>query len=285
MNTSLYISSGALQAYQQKIDTSANNVANVNTTGFKRKDQSFSEILSSQINNQANTNQEIGRLTPNGIRVGYGTRTGLTQLVMEQGQPMATGNPFDLMIQGKGFFQVGYPSSTAGAPDEVRYTRDGNFHLSPNPNKQGSYHLVNANGGYLLDQIGKPIELDGQYEVNFDANGQINMKNKDVQGAPFISTQQVGIVDIQNSHILRNTGGNEFAIESSVLPNGSNVADFVNLLQPEEVQLATGFLEGSNVDLTKEMTDLMTSQRSFQMNARAVSYADQMVGIANSILR
>ncbi|MEH7438409.1 flagellar hook-basal body protein [Neobacillus drentensis] len=285
MNTSLYISSGALQAYQQKIDTSANNVANVNTTGFKRKDQSFSEILASQINNQARSNQEIGRLTPNGIRVGYGTRTGLTQLVMEQGQPMATGNPFDLMIQGKGFFQVGYPSSTAGAPDEIRYTRDGNFHLSPNPNKQGSYHLVNANGGYLLDQNGKPIELDGQYEVNFDANGQINLKNKDGQGTPFISSQQVGIVDIQNPHILRNTGGNEFAIESSVLPNGSNVAVFVNLLQPEEVQLATGFLEGSNVDLTKEMTDLMTSQRSFQMNARAVSYADQMVGIANNILR
>ncbi|MDR6123774.1 flagellar basal-body rod protein FlgG [Bacillus sp. SLBN-46] len=285
MNTSLYISSGALQAYQQKIDTSANNVANVNTTGFKRKDQSFSEILASQINNQGRTNQEFGRLTPNGIRVGYGTRTGLTQLVMEQGQPMATGNPFDLMIQGKGFFQVGYPSSTAGAPDEIRYTRDGNFHLSPNPNKQGSYHLVNANGGYLLDQNGKPIELDGQYEVNFDANGQINLKNKDGLGTPFISTQQVGIVDIQNPHILRNTGGNEFAIESSVLPNGSNKADFVNLLQPEEVQLATGFLEGSNVDLTKEMTDLMTSQRSFQMNARAVSYADQMVGIANSILR
>jgi flagellar basal-body rod protein FlgG len=285
LNTSLYISSGALQAYQQKIDTSANNVANVNTTGFKRKDQSFSEILASQINNQGRTNQEFGRLTPNGIRVGYGTRTGLTQLVMEQGQPMATGNPFDLMIQGKGFFQVGYPSSTAGAPDEIRYTRDGNFHLSPNPNKQGSYHLVNANGGYLLDQNGKPIELDGQYEVNFDANGQINLKNKDGLGTPFISTQQVGIVDIQNPHILRNTGGNEFAIESSVLPNGSNVTDYVNLLQPEEVQLATGFLEGSNVDLTKEMTDLMTSQRSFQMNARAVSYADQMVGIANNILR
>jgi len=110
LNTSLYISSGALQAYQQKIDTSANNVANVNTTGFKRKDQSFSEILASQLNNQGRSDQEVGRLTPNGLRVGYGTRTGLTQLVMEQGQATQTGNPFELNIQGQGFFQIRLPS-------------------------------------------------------------------------------------------------------------------------------------------------------------------------------
>lgn len=285
MNTSLYISSGALQAYQQKIDTSANNVANVNTPGFKRKDQSFSEILASQLNNQGRVDQEVGRLTPNGVRIGYGTRTGLTQLVMEQGQAISTGNPFDLMIQGKGFFQVGYPSATAGGADEVRYTRDGNFHLSPNPNKQGSYHLVNANGGYLLDQNGKPFELDGQYEVSVDANGQINLRSKDGSGAPFISAQQVGVVDIQNPHVLKNMGGNEFAVEISVLPNGSNMSDYVKMMQPNEIQIASGFIEGSNVDLTKEMTDLMTTQRGFQMNARAVSYADQMIGIANGILR
>jgi flagellar basal-body rod protein FlgG len=285
LNTSLYISSGALQAYQQKIDTSANNVANVNTPGFKRKDQSFSEILASQINNQERVDQEIGRLTPNGVRVGYGTRTGLTQLVMEQGQAISTGNPFDLMIQGKGFFQVSYPSATAGGADEVRYTRDGNFHLSPNPNKQGSYHLVNANGGYLLDQSGKPIELDDKFEVSIDANGQMNLRSKDGSGRPFISTQQVGVVDIQNPHVLKNMGGNEFSIDTTMLPNGSNASDFVKMMQPEEVQIASGFLEGSNVDLTKEMTDLMTTQRGFQMNARAVSYADQMIGIANGILR
>lgn len=86
MNTSLYISSGALNAFQQKIDNASNNVANVNTTGYKRKDHSFSEILANQINNQGRTNQEEGRLSPNGLRVGYGTRTGLTQLDTTQGQ-------------------------------------------------------------------------------------------------------------------------------------------------------------------------------------------------------
>ena len=284
MNTSLYISSGALQAYQQKIDTSANNIANVNTTGFKRKDHSFSEIFASQLNNQGRTNQEVGRLTPNGLRVGYGTRTGLTQLVMEQGQATQTGNPFDLMIQGNGFFQVGYPAK-AGTADEIKYTRDGNFHISPNPDKQGSYHLVNANGGYLLDQSGLPIELDDQYEVSIQSNGQIHLKGKDGKGSPFISAQQVGIVEIQNPHILKNAGGNEYAIDTTVLPEGSTAADYVEMKNPEDVQMLSGYLEGSNVDLTKEMTDLMTSQRSFQMNSRAVSYADQMIGIANGILR
>jgi flagellar basal-body rod protein FlgG len=285
LNTSLFISSGALQAYQQKIDTAANNVANVNTTGYKRRDQSFSEILAAQINNQGRPDQEIGRLTPNGVRVGYGVRTGLTQLDTEQGQAIETGNPFDLMIQGNGFFQVGYPSATAGAPDDVRYTRDGNFHLSPVPNKPGSYHLVHANGGYLLDQNGTAIELDGQNEVMFDSTGQIQLKNKNGQGATFSSPQQVGIVDIQNPHILRNLGDNEFAIDTTVLANGTNTANYVRMMVPGEAPISSGFLEGSNVDLSKEMTDLMTSQRSFQMNARAVSYADQMLGIANNIMK
>ena len=285
MNTSLFISSGALQAYQQKIDTTANNVANVNTTGFKRRDQSFSEILASQFNNQPLINQEIGRLTPNGIRVGYGTRTGLTQLDIEQGQAVQTGNPFDLMISGKGFFQVGYPSAFAGGPNEVRYTRDGNFHVSPNPNKQGSFHLVNANGGYLLDQNGNPIELDGQYEVNIDPMGQIQLKSKNGQGATFKSAQQVGIVDIQNPHVLQNVGENEFAIDPNVLANGRNAANYVRMMVPGEIQISSGYLEGSNVDLSKEMTDLMTAQRGFQLNSRAVSYADQMSGITNNILK
>jgi flagellar basal-body rod protein FlgG len=285
LNTSLFISSGALQAFQQKIDTTANNVANVNTTGYKRRDQSFSEILASQINNQGRTDQEIGRLTPNGLRVGFGVRTGLTQLDTEQGTATQTDNPFDLMIHGKGFFQVGYPSATAGEPSEVRYTRDGNFHLSPDAFVPGSYHLVNANGGYLLDQNGTPIDLNDQYEVNFDSTGQMQLKDKNGQGGSFSSPQQIGIVDIQNPHLLQNVGNNEFALDPTVLANRTNAANYARIMVPGEAQISSGYLEGSNVDLTKEMIDLMTAQRGFQMNARAVSYADQMSGIANNILR
>ena len=284
MNTSLLISSGALQSYQQRLDTSANNIANVNTTGFKRKDQSFSEILASQINNQGRTNEEIGRLTPDGIRVGYGTRTGLTQLDMQQGQAMETGKPFDLMIEGQGFFQIAAPANEPGAARETRYTRDGNFHLSPNPVNPGSYHLVHSSGGQLLDQTGNPIELDDQYEVQIQTNGQIQLKDKNGQGMEFTAAQRIAIVDIQNPHVLENMGANLFAVNATALRN-NNLADYVNVLEPEDVKVSSGFLEGSNVDLAKEMTDMMTTQRIFQMNSRATSYADQMLGIANNILK
>jgi len=282
LNTSLYISSGALQAYQQKIDTTANNVANVNTTGYKRKDHSFSEILASQMNNHGRANNEAGHLTPEGLRVGYGTRTGLTQIDMNQGQAMETGEPFDLMIAGNGFFQVG---TVNGAADEVRYTRDGSFHLSPNPDNPGSYHLAHANGGYLLDQNGNPIELDENYEVKIESNGQIQLKAKAGQGEAILSDQRVGIVDIQNPHMLRNVGDNQFVIDPETIPAGANLADYARMMVAGEAEISSGFLEGSNVDLMKEMTDLMTSQRTYQLNARAVSYADQMIGIANNILK
>jgi flagellar basal-body rod protein FlgG len=284
MNTSLFISSGAMQAYQQKIDNTANNVANVNTNGYKRKDHSFSEILASQINHQGRSDQEAGRLTPDGLRVGYGTRIGLTQTNMEQGQAIATGNPFDLMIKRNGFFQVGY-TGAAGGNGEVRFTRDGNFRLTPNPYVEGSYHLVNANGGYLLDQNGEALEFNDQYEVNFTENGQIQLRDKNSQGVAFRSPQQVGVVDIQNPNVLQNLGNNEFGIDPAGLPAGTTVNNVVRMMQPGEAQLTSGYLEGSNVDLTTEMVELMTSQRSFQMNARAVSYADQMMGIASNILR
>jgi flagellar basal-body rod protein FlgG len=285
VNTSLYISSGALQAYQQKIDTTANNVANVNTTGYKKRDQSFSEILTTSLNNQVPVQGEVGRLTPNGLRIGHGARTGFTQINMEQGQAIQTNNPFDLMINGKGFFQIGLGSTEGGAVDEVRYTRDGNFHLSPNPENPRSYHLVHANGGYLLDQNGNPIQLDDRYEVNIQANGQIQLRNKNGNGTSFVSTQQVGIVNIDNASLLKNVGDNQYAVEIAAFPEGTNINDVVTNMLNRDIQLSSGVLEGSNVDLAMEMTNLMTSQRSFQMNARAVSYADQMMGIANSIMR
>lgn len=278
MNTSMMISSGAMQAYQQKIDNTANNVANSNTTGYKRKDHSFSEILAQQINNAGRPNEEIGRLTPQGIRVGYGVKTGLTQTDMKQGAAIETNQPFDLMIQGVGFFQI-------GTADGVRYTRDGSFHLSPDPNNEGNYHLVHGSGGYLLDQNGDQIELNDDYDVQITNNGAIQLKLKNADGGGFLSDQRVAIVEIETPQILANIGDNLFAVDENVLPEGAAPADYAALMPLEQIQLATGYLEGSNVDLSKEMTELMTSQRSFQLNARALSYADQMLGIANNILK
>ncbi|WP_318507820.1 flagellar hook-basal body protein [Bacillus sp. T3] len=280
MNTSMSISAGSLRAYQQKLDTISNNIANVNTTGFKRREQSFSEILASQVNNQPRTDQELGRLTPNGIRVGYGTRTGLTQLDETQGQAIKTDNPLGMMIQGKGYFQISVPSQTPGAAREVRYTRDGNFQVSPNPDIPGMYNIVHPNGGYLLDQAGNPILLNDQYDVQVNSSGEILLKNKNGSGVPFNSGERVGIVEIQNPQTLRGLGGNQFAIDPAA---GGNAG--VRMMGLDEVEVASGYLEGSNVDLTTEMSDLMLTQRGFQLNSRALSYSEQMLGIANGIMK
>lgn len=272
-----------MRAYQQKLDTISNNVANVNTPGFKRTEQSFSEILANQINNQPRGDQEVGRLTANGVRPAYGTRTGLTQMDTTQGAPMQTDNPFALMINGNGYFQIGVPSQAAGGGMETRYTRDGNFQLSPNQN--GTYNLVHPNGGYLLDQNGNPIVLNDQHEVQFTSNGDILLKNKNSVSGEFLSGQRVGIVDIQNPHLLKNMGGNQYSIDLAAIPNGTNAANFARTMGADEISVTAGYLEASNVDLATEMTELLLTQRGFQLNARAMSYADQMLGIANGIMK
>lgn len=285
MNTSLSIAAGSLKAYQQKLDTISNNVANVNTTGFKRAEQSFSEVLAEQINNQPRVNNEIGRLTPNGIRVAYGSRTGLTRMDTSQGAAQQSDNPFALMINGNGYFQIGYPSPTAGGALETRFTRDGNFQISPNQNNPGTYNLVHPNGGFLLDQNGNPIVLNQQHDVQITGNGEILLKNKNGASGEFLSGQRVGIVDIQNPHLLKNMGDNQYAFEQKALPNGTIAADFVRTMGVNEASVSAGYLEASNVDLANEMTELLLTQRGFQLNSRAMSYADQMLGIANGIMK
>lgn len=126
MNTSLYIATSGLNAYQKKLDTISNNMANAETVGFKRREASFEENLAISIENQKSAQKEIGRLTPNGIRLGFGTHVSSSQLVLDQGAAKATDNPLDFMINGPGFFQVAKAGST-----EVFYTRNGSYQQSP----------------------------------------------------------------------------------------------------------------------------------------------------------
>ncbi|HJV45603.1 MAG TPA: flagellar hook-basal body protein [Bacillota bacterium] len=277
MDTSLFISSGALQSFQKKVDTISNNVANVNTNGFKRREATFTEILASQIN-QVSQGQEQGRLTPSGIREGFGSRLGLTQLEMDQGQAIQTGNPFDLMIQGNGFFKL-------QTNEGIRYTRDGAFHLSPNPTTPGTYNLVTQSGGILQNENGQPVVLNDLDKISINTNGEILVKGQRAEilvNGQRVPLPKIAVVNINNPHILSNVGDNEYQIDPNAIPNGTNPTTYE---QPSTSQISTGYLEGSNVDLTKEMADLMVSQRGFQLNSRAVSYADQMMGIANNIIK
>ncbi|EKN64730.1 flagellar hook-basal body protein [Neobacillus bataviensis LMG 21833] len=255
MNTSLYIATSGLNTYQKKLDTISNNIANAETAGFKRREASFEENLAISITNQQAENREIGRQTPNGIRTGFGVHLNGTQMILDQGTPKATDNPLDIMINGKGFFQV-------GKGNDILYTRNGSFQKSPT--NDGTYRLVNAEGYFLLDKNNQPVEMANGSDFSVNEAGVIAATN-----------QQIGIVDFVNPQKLLGQGGNVFRF------TGADGEILVNI--PSAIQ--QGFIESSNVDLSKEVTDMITTQRGFQFNSRSISFADQMMGIANGIIR
>lgn len=257
MNTSLYIASSGVRSFQGKLDNIANNIANVESAGFKRREASFSENLAVSIQNQAEPQKEIGRLSPNGIRTTYGSRIGSTAIDLTQGAPKETNNPFDFMILGNGYFQV---QRTTGDTTEILYTRSGAFQQTPVGG--GRFQLVNAGGDVLLDQNGNPIELSNGADFTVLQDGSIAG-----------SFQKIGIVDFQNPQLLKDEGGVYRLTGGAVI------------MQNQNFEIQQGYLEASNVELNQEMTDMIKAQRGLQANSRALSFADQMMGIANGIMR
>ena len=257
MNTSLFIASSGVRAYQGKLDTIANNISNVESTGYKRREASFSENLTVSIQNQTDLQKEIGRLSPPGVRTTFGSRIAGTQLDVTQGTPKQTDQPFDFMVEGNGYFQV---QRRTGTTTEVLYTRDGAFQQTPVGNNR--FQLVNAHGDVLLDQNGNPIEWANDKEFVVTSDGSIEGTN-----------QKIGLVDFTNPQLLKDDGG--------VYRLTGGAVSAVN----SKYQIKQGYLEASNVDLNQEMTDMIKAQRGYQANARALSYADQMMGIANGIMR
>lgn len=258
MNTSFHIATSGVRSYQGKLDSIANNIANIDTAGFKRRGAVFAENLTVSIQNQTDEQKEVGRLSPNGIRTTFGSRIAATALDLTQGAPKQTNNPYDLMVEGNGYFQV--QRSTG----EILYTRSGSFQLSSVGDER--FQLVNASGDVLLNQNGNPIELSGNASFQVNSNGTITGSNG-----------QIGIVQISDPQLLTDEGG-------VYRLNGGTVT-ILNQEPNAKYQIRQGYLESSNVELNQEMTDMIKAQRGLQANSRALSYADQMMGIANGIFR
>ncbi|MCF6093251.1 flagellar hook-basal body protein [Microaerobacter geothermalis] len=289
MNTSLIIATSGMDALQKKIDTISNNIANVNTMGFKRREASFSELLARQMNNQPDEQQEVGRKTPLGIRVGQGMGLAETRIDLSQGQRIDTNNPFDLYIEGNAFFQVERVrlDDQGNEVREFRLTRDGSFKLVPNDN--GNHFLVTSRGDFVTDNFGYPIEIPFQSEVNIDKQGTVTIKRPDSD--QWEQVGQIGLYRLQTitPQQLIEAGDNQYTIPvDQIDPNGAwgdfvQAVDFANLQPNESYGLVQGALESSNVDLTKEMTELISAQRAFQLNSRAVITADQMMTMVNNL--
>lgn len=278
MNIQMNTASNTMGELQKKIDLIANNIANVNTNGYKRQEASFSDALVQSIEKQVGPQNEIGRTTPYGLRIGAGAILSQTATRNEQGSIRQTDRPLDFMIQGESaYFRVASEGTTL-------YTKDGSFQVQPVPNSN-QMSLVTANGDAVLGADSQPIVFDNDYDsFQLTGNGTLEISYKDP--AKQATEIPLGIAQVNRPNSLEKIGGNLFRLtgtEAEQLANGN--LQFINLAQPNDgtIAIKQGALEASNVELTDEMTELIATQRLFQSQGRAISYADDMMGLVNTI--
>lgn len=269
MNRSMISASVTMGQLQHKLDTISHNIANVNTTGYKERDASFNELLNTAYQNQPYANQEEGRLTPNGIRQGYGAKVGKTDLNLAIGSILNTSRELDVAIkQENQYFQV-------ENEDGLFYTRDGAFYLSPSPTNPNAMMLVNKNGDRVVGANGTINVPKGADEISIKENGDVVVMTP--QGANTVGT--LALVQMIRPQLLNAEGQNRFS-----LPNLDDLGvDEADVLQQAAPSLQSHALEMSNVNMQKAMVDMMTMQKAYQFNSRAISMADQMMGLVNNI--
>jgi flagellar basal-body rod protein FlgG len=262
MLRALYTAATGMQAQQINIDTIANNLANVNTTGFKQGRAEFQDLLYQNIR-PAGTASSSTTEYPVGLQVGLGTRSVATDRIYRQGDLRQTDNPLDLVIEGKGFFQVRTPSG------ELAYTRDGSFHLS----QTGA--VVTADGNPLEPQI--TIPADAQ-EIVIGGDGTVSVTQPGQAAAQQVGTIQ--IANFQNASGLNGIGRNLF-LPTSSSGTAATGAPGENGLG----RLSQGFLEQSNVSVVDEMVNMIVAQRAYEVNSKAVRVADDMLSQVNNLVR
>jgi flagellar basal-body rod protein FlgG len=252
---SLDIASTGMQAQQTNVEVISNNIANMNTTGFKRQRPEFQDLLYQNMRRVGSSSSDNGTVVPSGAQVGLGVKTAAVYRINEQGNLQQTSNQLDLAIQGNGFFQVTLPSG------DTAYTRDGTLALSP------TGEIVTADGYIVQPGITIPTTATG---VTINANGEV-LATLPGQVAP----QNVGQLQISvfpNTAGLEASGGNLFtqtAASGSAQSGVPGSPGFGSVMQ--------GFVETSNVNVVSEMTNLITAQRAYEMNSRVISASDDML--------
>ncbi len=252
---SLHIAATGMLAQQTNVEVISNNLANMNTTGYKRRRAEFQDLIYQNLRRVGSQSADTGSVLPSGAQVGLGVRTSAIYRIGEQGNLQQTENKFDLAIRGNGFFQVQLPSG------EVAYTRDGTFALSP----EGV--IVTAEG--FVVQPGVTIPAAAR-DVTINASGEV-LVTIDGQAAP----QNVG--QLQTA-IFANEGGLEAAGDNLFRATGaSGQPQAASPGQPGHGTLMQGFIETSNVNVVQEITSLITAQRAYEMNSKVITASDEML--------
>lgn len=277
MNIQMNSAASSMRELQKKIDTIANNIANVNTTGYKRQEANFADALVQSFEKQAGP-LEAGRQTSNGIRIGAGGTISQIALRTNQGSAVQTGRELDFMISGEnGFFRV----ESGG---NAYYTKNGSFQLEPDA-AGNQLNLVTSGGEAVLGANNQPISFDNDYDtITVNKNGTLEVTYK-TAGKP-ADAFQLSIAEINRPDLLQKTGGNLYELpgtEAEQVANGT--LQVLNLADGNDgtISVGQGALEMSNVDLTTEMTELIATQRMIQSQSKAISFADDMRGLVNTI--
>lgn len=278
MNNSMITASSSMGALQQKLDILADNIANSNVVGYKRKTALFEDILTS-LNPQVDDFNQPGRRTPLGFTQGWGTRIVSMQTDLSQGVLQQTGNMTDVAIEGNGLFEVRTDGDINGAR---AFTRHGPFQLMPDAN--GDRVLVTNSGQQVVANTGNGddfIRVPAGYNLSIGSDGTLTAVGN--EGVASINLGKLKLVQVMNPELLQAVADNLFGIASNINPTDV-VRDVSQLSEAERgISVRQGFVEQSNVNLTDEMTDLMIVQRAYQLSARALSSSDQMMGMTNSL--
>ena len=252
---SLDSASTGMQAQQTNVEVISNNIANMNTTGYKRQRVEFQDLLYQNLRRVGTTSSDTGTVVPSGAQVGLGVKTAAVYRIGEQGNLQQTSNQLDMAISGNGFFQVTLPTG------DTAYTRDGTFSLSP------SGGIVTADGYVVQPGITIPTNATS---VTINANGEVLAT---IAGA--VAPTNVGQIQLAvfpNETGLSANGGNlltQTAASGGPVSGVPGTSGFGSVMQ--------GFVETSNVNVVSEMSSLITAQRAYEMNSRVISASDDML--------
>jgi len=258
---SLAIAATGMQAQQLNVEVISNNIANMNTTGFKRQRAEFQDLLYQNLERPGASTSSAGTMSPTGIQIGVGVKAGSIGRVTEQGSLTRTDNPTDLAISGRGYFQVSMPDGTTA------YTRDGNLAID------AEGRLVTSDGYPLEPAITVPSDA---LSVSVSRDGVVEATLQG-QTAP----QQLGQIELAafvNPAGLEAQGDNLFLqTAASGDPNTATPTS------PGFGSLMQGFVETSNVNAVEEISALIIAQRAYEMNAKVITASDEMLQAATQV--
>lgn len=263
MIRALYSAASGMTAQQMNIDNIAHNLANANTTGFKTRRAQFQDLLyQSVVQPGAASGQQT--VVPTGLQLGMGTRASSNEIVFTQGNFSQTDNPLDLVIQGRGFFQVRMPSG------ELAYTRSGSFHLDRDGN------IVTSDGNPLEPQITIPPDAQA---ITIAQDGTVSYTQPNQTSAQ--QAGQIQLANFQNPAGLNSLGGNLLS------PTDASGDPTVGVPGGQEGlgTVMQGYLEQSNVSVVEEFINLIVAQRGYEANSKVVQAADQMYQQVNNLAR